>query len=805
MLAVVAAVMVVVPIVAIVLYAATLPLPKELARGAGAPESTRFVDSRGALLREVRSADAMRATWADYEALGENAVHAILAAEDRRFLSHRGVDPWSVLRAIVSNVVHRRVVSGASTLTMQLARLLRPHPRTLFGKMYEAALALRIEASVDKRTLVEQYANRAPFGAGVRGLDAASRFWFDKPARYLSLAEAATLAAIPRGPGIYVLDRHPERVVRRRDRILDRMQAAAWISPEGAALAKLEPLAARAGKGGAGAPHLIQALANGDASLWPAELGSTPKSVGAERVETTIDRSLQKEIELAARARLAPLAEKHVSQAAVVVLDNENADILAYVGSVDFGDDAHGGQNDGVRARRQPGSTLKPFVYGLAMEKLGWTASTIVPDVELQLSIDGGTYAPMNYDGRFHGPVRLREALGSSLNVPAVWTADKLGVGSVLDRLKMLGFESLSHDAGWYGPGIVLGDGEVSLLELAAAYACIAREGVCRAPRAVTRVATRLGAYDVVPHLERRVLPREVALVLTDVLSDPRARAAAFGETSALDFSFDVADKTGTSKGSRDNWTVGFTHEVTVAVWVGNFDGSPMHGTSGVTGAAPLFHDAMEAAMRGRAHAPLRLADRTDRAGLVEAEVCPLSGARPGRACPHAIREWMSPDAELALRPCDLHERIAVDRLSGLRASPDCPKDDVVERDFERYDGAFRAWATATNRPIAPAGESARCPRATASGPSARLRIGWPNEGTRFLIDPDRPLAEQQVRVRVDAGSGVGNVRLLVDGRAFAQVGAPFIASWPLAPGQHVLTAVAQEGTRSDPVTIRVE
>jgi hypothetical protein len=190
---------------------------------------------------------------------------------------------------------------------------------------------------------------------------------------------------------------------------------------------------------------------------------------------------------------------------------------------------------------------------------------------------------------------------------------------------------------------------------------------------------------------------------------------------------------------------------------------------------------------------------------LVEAEVCPLSGARRGRACPHAIREWMSRGAELALHSCDMHERIVVDRLSGLRAGPNCPKGDVVERDFERYDGAFRAWAAATARPVAPAGESARCPSVIASGPGAHLRIGWPNEGTRFLIDPDRPLAEQQVRVRVDAGAGVGNVRLLVDGRAITQVGAPFVASWPLAPGEHVLTAMAQEGTRSDPVTIRVE
>jgi len=307
--------------------------------------------------------------------------------------------------------------------------------------------------------------------------------------------------------------------------------------------------------------------------------------------------------------------------------------------------------------------------------------------------VEDGVYAPMNYDERFHGPVRLRDALGSSLNVPAVWATEEIGVPEVLGRLRALGL-GLDRGDDWYGPAIALGDGEVTLLELANAYATVARGGTWRPVRAVRGVVRSTGRVEAAtsPGEERRVMPEAVAEVVADVLADPRARVAAFGAESALDLPFDVAAKTGTSKGSRDNWTVGFTREVTVAVWVGNFDGSAMRGTSGISGAAPLFHAAMDAAMRGREPRGLRLADRAQHdEALVPVEVCPLSGGRPTHACPHAVREWMPRAAREALRPCEMHETVRVDRRNGLRAGPACPPAFVAERTFERYDEETRA------------------------------------------------------------------------------------------------------------------
>jgi penicillin-binding protein 1C len=779
------------PIVALVVRAATMPLPNELAHGDYA-QSVRYVDRDGRLLREVRADDAARARWVPLDEVGDTVVKAVLAAEDRHFWSHPGVDPVAVVRAAAADAYERRVVSGASTLTMQLARLVRPHARTPRGKFDEAALALRIEASLSKKQILEQYLNRAPFGAGVRGIDAASRYWLDKPPRDLSVAEAAALAAIPRGPAVYSMTKHPERVLRRRDRILDRMVAAGWIDRDTWARAKAEPLAVRAGKGSFGAPHFVQAVADG---VFGAEAALANDGV----VLTTIDSELESEVETAARATIEPLASRHVTAASVVVLDNASGDVLAYVGSLDFDDAAHGGQNDGVRARRQPGSTLKPFVYGLAMERLGFTPATVLPDVELHVPVASGVYAPMNFDERFHGPVRLREALASSLNVPAVWTAEQVGVPSVLERLHAIGFASLDESAEWYGPGLALGDGEVTLLELANAYATLARGGVWRSVRAVTddkREAT-----------ERRVMPREVAAMLTDILADKDARLAAFGAGSVLDLPFDVAAKTGTSKGFRDNWTVGFTREVTVAVWGGNFDGSPMRGTSGITGAGPLFRAAMEAAMRGREAHALRLARISDEA-LVEVEVCPLSGGAPTHACPHAVREWMTPAARASLAPCAMHERVRLDVRNGLRAAT-CAPSLTREQTFEHFEAPFAAWARTAGRDLAPREQTPLCAGARARDPNgaavATLHIGYPHDGARFVVDPDRPRAQQTLAVRIDAPAAIDRVELFVDGRPIARVGAPFVASWTITPGDHVLVAQAAGATPSDRVTVSVE
>ncbi|WP_437496862.1 penicillin-binding protein 1C [Sorangium sp. So ce1099] len=824
------------PWLLLAVVAALTPLPPELRAAEDHAVSTVLYDRHGTVLRELRAGDGARARWLPLAEAGDRIQRALLAAEDRRFSLHPGVDPIAIARAIGQLAAERRVVSGASTITQQLARTLVPRPRTVRGKLGEMALALRIEASLSKREILEQYLNRVAFGPGLRGVEAASRFYFDKPTADLSLAEAAALASMPRGPALYDPRRGTGPLERRRNRVLDRMLAAGLAGEADVARARAEPIALAPRGSGLGAPHLVRAVLGGalDGGADPGAggPGAAPLRGRASAIALTIDRGLQREIEVLAQQTVRGLSDRDVGAAAVVVLENATGEILAYVGSHDIDDAAGLGHNDGVLALRQPGSALKPFVYELAMERLGFTAATVLPDVELSFPTPDGSYAPRNYDGRFHGPVRLRDALASSYNVPAVWTAAALGPERVLDRLRELGLRSLDGAPSRYGVAIALGDGEVRLLDLANAYATLARGGLylpvravrawADAPRASSTprgiedapAAPGEGGAPVEPHAARasstprgaRVLDAARARVIVDILADDKARLASFGEGSALDLQFPVAAKTGTSKGFRDNIAVGFTPDVTVAVWVGNFDGSPMGGISGITGAGPLFRDAMLAAARVR---PPRPFDPPDPDQLAEVEVCSLSGMRPTAACPHRRRELLPRGDAAAIAPCDMHEAVRVDRRNGLRAGA-CPGAAVEERVFERYDAELTAWARAAGRPVAPDEASPLCGalpgRDGASGVGASgapVRVAYPPDGARFVLDPSVN-SLQAIRLRADVPPGVRRARFVLDGRPI-EVGPPFALDWPLVAGVHRLRVEADGAPAGEEIAFSVE
>jgi penicillin-binding protein 1C len=793
-----------IPVVALVVTAAFLPLPREL-REARAASSLRVTDRDGHLLREVRADDGARARWVTADDCGELVIHALVAAEDKRFYEHLGIDPLALARAALSDLSSLRVVSGGSTLTMQLARAVRPHARTLGGKFLEMALALRIEASLSKRAILEQVLNRVSFGPNLRGIAAASRAYFDKPPDKLSAAESALLVGLARGPSYYDLSKHADRATKRRNRVLRRMLDAGVIARERYETALSEPLVLQRTAPAFGAPHFVRGIVTGSlAALQPGLADVLRGPVAC--IETTLDASLQRAAEAAAARVPADLASKHVTATSILVVDNESGDVLAYVGSPDFFDVADGGQNDGVRALRQPGSTLKPFLYGLAMERLDWTGATVLPDIELHVPTATGDYTPRDYDEHDRGPVRLRDALGNSLNIPAVWSTQQVGSAALLERLRALGFASLHHPADYYGPGLALGDGEVTLLELVRSYATLARGGVARALRVVRSVgdggdrATELPVSEASP-----AFPEAVAAQITDILRDHDARRASFGERSVLDFDFDVAAKTGTSKGYRDNWVVGFTRQVTVGVWVGNFDGSPMGGTSGVTGAGPLFHSVMDAAMRGRPKLTLAIDANHGGGTLRRVEVCALSGDAPGPDCPHRVVEWMPRAVAEALPACSFHGRVQVDRRNGLPAGPACARADVVDRMFERFPPEYAEWARGAGRPVVPDGSSPFCPLVEAPRDGdAALRIANLEDGARFAIDPDRSTVLQRLHVDILAPEHVSRVRLRVDGQIAGTGGAPFAFTWPLAEGDHELVAEADGVPSSPPLRVHV-
>ena len=777
---------IVLPPLLLVLCAAREELPSALS-DSRAVVSTQVIDRDGQLIRELRSKDGKLSSPVTLDGLPPVVVRALLAAEDARFYRHPGVDPLAILRALTQALLERKLVSGASTLTQQLARTVVPRPRTLFGKWREAAIALRIERSLSKRQILEEYLNRVEFGPNLRGIDAASRRYFDKPAAQLDLAEAAALVSIPRGPTLYDPTRGTRLLLRRRDRVLERMVQQGLASADAARTAQREPLQLTRGSIQGGTEHFLQGLVSG--ALAPELHGES-----VQRLESSIDSSLQREVAELSRRAARYGAEVGLSAVSVVVVENATADVLAYVGSPDFKAEKLLGQNDGARALRQPGSALKPFVYATAMARLGLTAATRLPDLELRLPTSEGAYSPRNYDGRFHGPVLVRDALANSLNVPAVYTASRVGPAQVLDVLHRAGFTSLSENAEHYGAALALGDGEVKLTELAQAYSMLARDGAFLPLRFYRRALFANGAELTrsVPRPTPVIDPR-ITRVLVDILADDLARAPEFGHGGPLAFPFHVAAKTGTSKGFRDNWTVGFTREVTVAVWAGNFDGTPMTGSTGITGAGPLFHEVMLAAMRGRSPAPL-----LDHTGLTNVEVCELSGERAGDSCPHRRREWFTPGSEPRI-VCEMHEVVAIDAESSLRAGPACR--DRVERVFERYPREYENFARQAGRPLAPREFAPRCPGATSLTASGVPELIFPNADAEFLLDS---ALRSDPEIVLEARAASDRLTFYVDERPLATLRPPFRLPWRLQAGLHRVRVATPAGRQSELIAFQV-
>ena len=729
------------------------PLPAGL-RDPGPVPSITLQDRNGQVLRTTRSSEGSRGGWIPLAELDPKILQAFLAVEDHRFYAHHGVDVRGLARAVRDNVRAGHVVSGGSTLTMQLARLLRGTPRTLPGKLGQMLWAWRLDAHLDKAAILEQYLNRVPLGQGTAGVAAAAALYFGADAREVSLGQAALLAALAHAPSRDNPFVAPERARSRRAVALSRMVDLGYATPGDAGRAAQEPLLAATRPGPFLAPHFTTRVLQ-----WAEDSAATP--VGEWR--TTLDLGLQTELEAETRHTVDVLKDRLVAHAAVVVLDNQRGDILAWVGSPDFFADT-AGQVDMVVSPRQPGSALKPFLYGLAFDR-GVTAATVLPDLPKTYQTTLGPYRPKNYDRRFHGPVRAREALGSSYNVPAVELADRIGVASLLRTLRAAGFATLTHGAEYYGLGLSLGNGDVTLLELANGYRGIANGGVWRPVRWRSDSQTvRLS--------DRRFMSLQAAALVIDILSDPVARIPSFGVETPLDFPFRAAAKTGTSRHFTDNWAVATTATFTVAVWVGNFNGRPMQGVGGITGAGPLLHRAV--LLTARRYPPGDLPEPAP-AGLVAARVCRLSGLLATPDCP-ALDEWFLPGTA-PTRTCDWHQ-------GGRIAWP----------------AEYIEWATSVGQSdgrtvglSAPTGQTVRLSDRPTLPTPAPFRILSPQDGDRYALPVGVDPRYATLALRAAGGPGSGaSVRWFVDGRPVAG------ERWTLAPGRHAIRAETVRGERDE-------
>ncbi len=734
-------------------------------------QSLRVLDRNGALLRESVNDEGERARWVALDDVSPWLIESTLAAEDDRFFTHAGVDARSIVRAVVQDVKARRVVSGASTLTMQLARRLAPHARSFPGKLKEMLDARRLEQTLTKSQILEQYVNRVPYGAGAIGIEAASQRYFGKPSQHLSLAEAALLAGLPKGPtGLNPL-KNLEGAKERQRYVLDRLRATGRATESEVVLARREPLTFSALETPT-AMHFTE---------WVRQQGAT----GA--VRTTLDAELQQEIEGMVSAHVATLTSQGVTNTAVVVLDNERCEVLSMVGSADYWHPRDGSVN-GALAKRQPGSTLKPFTYALAWEQ-GHSPASVVADVETRYGeVGGALFQPQNFSRDFSGPVLFHEALGRSLNVPAIRVAALFGAKELLTTLHSAGFASLDQPAAHYGLGLTLGNGEVTLLELAQGYAMFARGG--RSCVATSRLG---GVVE-----QRQVFSPQTAFLVTAALSDEATRMRAFGPGNALMLNFPVAVKTGTSTNWRDNWAVGYTQKYTVAVWSGDFENRPLDQLAGASGAGPLFNRVMTRVTSRQGQAkPVAFSPPPE---VVETTVCATSGSRPSADCPERRRLFL-PKGQLPTHDCEHHRKLKLDARNGFLAGASCPSHFVTERAFEVLPPQYAQWQAEHPRRAPPTQYSPLCPR---TGPAAgAVVITWPRQGEVFVIEPGYARSTQSVALAAEADQAQAEVRWLMDGQEIARASIAKRPLWALAPGRHRLEAEVR-GRKSPPVQFEV-
>lgn len=672
-----------------------------------------------------------------YQEIPELLRQAFVLAEDKRFFEHHGIDWRARCHALLQNVRSLRAVRGASTISEQVVRILRPRPRTLWSRWLEGFESMAMERRLSKDQILELYLNQVPYARERRGVVQAARTYFDRDLRTLEPLEMLTLAVLVRSPSRLDPTRDAVAVRPGVERLARRMHEHGLLSAGELAQMQATPLKLRPFRLDVEATHFVQ----GVRAVEPAEKATSK----TRPLVTTLDSSLQGQVQEILDRRLADLAPRQVKDGAVLVVDHTTDEILAWVNGGGWSE-REGGTIDKVLVPRQPGSTLKPFVYGLALEK-GWTASTLVDDAPLADAVGHGRHAYRNYSRQFYGPIRVRLALGNSLNIPAVRAARFVGNEVLLDRLRELGFSSLDQHPDYYGDGLALGNGEVSLYELVRAYAALARGGELRSLRRF------VGASDLDSSeprgLEPVIVPRQVgsptvAAILSDILKDPRARELEFGLDSILRLPIETAVKTGTSNDYRDAWAVGFSSRYVVGVWLGSIDRTEMEEVSGAVGPALVLRSVFHELYRHAASEPLRLDRR-----LVRRAICAESGLLAGASCPR-VDELYRPGS-VPQEACYLH------RHETKKEGP------LIQ--------------THQSREVAQ---------------SAEPRIESPTPGLHLARDPRIPDELEAFEFEIAGFTGEG-VEWFVDGERVGRSDGPSL-SWPLVEGSHRVQARVLSG-----------
>lgn len=672
------------------------PIPEKIAHGPG--DSIVLLDRNGDPLDHWVRPDYYRHRTVNLDIVPKDLVQATLAAEDKRFYQHGGIDFRATARALRDSWNQDRFVSGASTITQQTVKICSQRSsRSFKTKIRECLTSRHVEMTHSKDEILSAYFNNLDYGNRSQGPLQAARHYFAKPLSQLSLAECALLAGLPQAPSRLNPRRHPEAAIKRRNWILDRMEIVYDLPADRIKRAKSEPLQLSKKTIQRTVPQLVQLLRRHDSQ---------------KDIQTTLSAPLQRDITEIARQQIQALTDKHIQHAAVVVIHNPTGEILVHVASPNF-HLANAGQIDATRIARSPGSALKPFTYLLAFEKYGMTPATIIPDIPTSFADARGEKKFINYDRRYKGPVTIHHALANSLNVPAIRTLNAIGgPDALLAKLKKYGITTLTEKPQHYGLGLTLGSGEVTLMELTNTYATLARMGTYQPASFSLSIPTSSASHTIKPN--------QAVWMLAQTMSDNAARTAAFGPHSHLKLPFPCAVKTGTSTDFRDNWCLGFTAEFTVGVWTGNLDNTPMRGISGVTGAGPIFHAAMI-----RLHQDHTPSWYDSPEGMLRCHIHTQTGKRLPKATENTI--------SLVL---------PTDQLPLTDHSSDYDVDGKI-----RLDARYTDW-------ISSAADQARFVLTDDSSSPAHqhlpLHILSPSREAKYLLDPDLPGQGKQLQLKTD-------------------------------------------------------
>ncbi|WP_027180309.1 penicillin-binding protein 1C [Maridesulfovibrio bastinii] len=696
---------------------------------------TMVLDSQGKVLRFFLAPDGSRRIPVKLDQVSPILVKTLISSEDRWFRYHPGINPVAIIRAAISNISAGEVVSGASTIPMQIVRLCEPRPRTLKSKLIEAFRALQLRLHFTTDELLEAYLNLLPYGGNIVGVESASRFYFGHSCKNLSLAEAALLTTIPRGPAFYDPLKHPQQSIEGRNHVMDQLGERKTFTLQQVKRNKHEPIPHKLITFPIAAPHYAEMVHN--------IFGQQPI------IKTCLDRSLQREAASALKMHVLSKRSEGLDNAACVIIHIPTREIRVMVGSADYFEQGFGGAINLSDIIRSPGSTLKPFLYALAIDRGIIAPRTFIDDIP----VDYSGYVPENYDRIYHGRVEARVALAKSLNVPAVRLLAETGVENFLEKLRDGGMTTLNKTAAQYGLPLALGGCGVKLIELVNLYASLADQGrFCP--------VNYFARHD---HETRKISifsPESAWMVLKMLTSVTRPE---MNDTWELTRDMPAAAwKTGTSFGHRDAWAVGVSGDYAIGVWVGNPDGRPRKGISGARDAGPLLFRLLRICVPGG-----RLPEKPQGSKIVSIKVCAHSHELPGPFCQETTEMNIIP-GKTKMKPCALCRQILVDSKSGYMVTGNCLKNKhLIKKTIRTLPPDLARWRSEHGLevesfpPTAPDCES--IPSGTAP------KIVSPSSGTPYILRDDTPIEYQKISLEADAGADSGELYWYLDGKLVAK------------------------------------